>query len=51
MVLTEEQKESRAVIIERYSGEPDSEYEWGNVHFMVYDGMHIGIELDGYAHS
>ena len=49
--MNENQKVSRERIVNRYGQEPDGEYNWGEIHFLVYNGMHIGIELDGYAHS
>ena len=50
---TEAQYSSMVNLIERYKKEPDQTYiEFGYGALMcVFDGLTIGIEKDGYAHS
>uniref|UniRef100_A0A6M3LW81 Uncharacterized protein n=1 Tax=viral metagenome TaxID=1070528 RepID=A0A6M3LW81_9ZZZZ len=50
---TEAQYSSMVNLIERYKKEPDQTYiEFGHDALMcVFDGLTIGIEKDGYAHS
>ncbi|MEI6313244.1 MAG: hypothetical protein WCO89_00130 [Syntrophus sp. (in: bacteria)] len=51
--IEEAQYETMTNLVRRYKKEPDDIYlEFGYLALMcVFDGLHIGIEKNGYAHS